>query len=110
MEAESEFHVVVCDVDGRSLVKVDGALDAHTAPTLREALIALHGVGEHEIRIDLAAVTFIDSTGIGVLVDVVRVGGVITIVAASPTVQRLLELTGLTSLDNVHGAFASAPR
>jgi len=102
MEADSTFRVVVCDLDGRSLVRVNGDVDAASSPTLRDALMALRGVGERDLYIDLSDVTFIDSTGVGVLIDVIRADAEITIVGASARAQRLLDLTGLTTLDNVH--------
>jgi len=106
MEATSEFRVVVGDVDGGPLVRVNGDVDASSSPTLRDALLALLGVGERAISLDLTDVTFIDSTGVGVVLDVVRAGAVVTIVGASPRARRLLDLTGITTLDNVHEAFA----
>jgi anti-sigma B factor antagonist len=106
MEADSEFRVVVCEVDGRSMVRVNGDVDAASSPTLRDALMALLAVGEREINVDLTDVSFIDSTGLGVVIDLLRAGAVITIVGASPHARRLIDLTGITTLDNVHEAFA----
>src|SRR4051812_35592530 len=88
MEPESSFRVVVSEVDGRSLVRVNGDIDASSSPTLRDALMALLDVGQRTISIDLTDVTFIDSTGVGVVIDLVRAGAVITIVGASSRVRR----------------------
>jgi anti-sigma B factor antagonist len=106
MEPDSAFRVVVCEVDGRSLVRITGDLDASSSPTLREALLALLDVGQRAISVDLTDVTFMDSTGVGVLIDVVRAGGEVIIVGASARARRVLDLTGITSLDEVHEAFA----
>src|SRR3954453_8277091 len=106
MEAESAFRVVVSEVDGRSLVTINGDIDASSSPTLREALLALLDVGRESIDIDFADVTFFDSTGVGVIVDAVRAGAVLTIVGASPRVRRVLDFTGITAINGVHESFA----
>ena len=54
---------------------------------------------EGALRLDLAGVDFMDSTGIGALVDLSKMcergDQPFTIVAASPQVHRVLEVTGL---------------
>jgi anti-anti-sigma factor len=60
------------EVGERSVViTVDGELDLATAPELRAALEGIEGNG-HRTTIDLADCTFIDSTGIRVIVDAGR--------------------------------------
>lgn len=80
-------------------VTVAGELDVATAPSLREALTPLLGDGV-VIALDLSKVEFIDSTGVGVLIGAMKrlqaVGGALRIEAASPGVQRVLEMTGVT--------------
>ena len=54
------------------------------------------------LRIDLLAVSFMDTTGVAVLLKARRraleAGCRFTVKAASPTIQRLLEITGLAAL------------
>lgn len=77
---------------------VRGEIDAHTAPQVREAAEALleaHGT----VRVDLSGVTFIDSSGLGVLVALTTAardaGGDLVVVAPSRPVIRLFEISGL---------------
>ena len=56
------------EVDGRAIVAVGGEIDVYTAPKLRDCITDLVGAGTYDIIIDLEAVEFLDSTGLGVLV------------------------------------------
>lgn len=83
----------------RAVVSVGGEVDLETASQLAEhALDALHQVSPH-IVLDITGVTFMDSTGLKVLVTIERraqlAGGSFVLVGASPPVRRILALTGL---------------
>ena len=56
------------EVDGRAIVAVGGEIDVYTAPKLRDQITELVGDGAYNLVIDLEAVEFLDSTGLGVLV------------------------------------------
>jgi anti-sigma B factor antagonist len=81
-------------------IRPTGDIDAATVDPLREELLALVEA-EHPDRlvIDLTDVTFMDSTGLGVLVRVrnaqLEHGGDVAVVNAIPRVQRVLTITGL---------------
>jgi anti-sigma B factor antagonist len=87
-------------------VTVRGEVDVHTAPLLRERLLEAVGQGEALVLVHLDGVTFIDSTGLGVLVGAHRAqrasGGVLELVCSQPRVLRILELTGLHRVFDVH--------
>lgn len=88
------------DADGHSIVTVVGAVDLTSRDTLLEAgRAALNADGAAALVLDLAGVTFIDSTGIGVLVqlagDAADLQRAFTIAQPSPRVTRILEVTGL---------------
>src|SRR5690606_4095310 len=51
-----------------TVVEVGGEIDVYTAPRLREQLVQLSEDGYHHLIIDMEAVDFLDSTGLGVLV------------------------------------------
>ncbi len=80
-------------------VALTGEVDPHTAPLLEQELGALVEGGATAIRIDGTALTFIDSSGLRVLVDAHRRLGAtresLLLVGVSPTLRRLLEVTGL---------------
>jgi anti-anti-sigma factor len=83
----------------RTVVRVRDALDAATAPALRERLIGLLRPGRRLLVLDLSRVPSCDSAGLAVLIGAQRrarlLGIVLRLAAPSPPVARLLRLTGL---------------
>lgn len=81
-------------------LEVAGEIDASTSATLAEAIDGAWAPGVRRIEIDAAAVTFIDSAGLRVLVAAQRAaeesGRRLTVVNASASTKRLLEITGLS--------------
>lgn len=79
-------------VDANTL-RVHGDVDAHTAPTLADALSATSG----DVVLDIAGVDFVDSTGLRVLVEAHQLldgrGNRLSIVDPTPAVQRMFELS-----------------
>ena len=53
--------------DGIEVATVEGEIDIYTAPRLRELLIDLASTGNYQLIVDLDKVSFLDSTGLGVL-------------------------------------------
>ena len=74
-----------------------GEIDSHTSTRLDQALAALGS--DQAIVIDLSQVTFVDSSGLRVIVAVHnrvdQAGGALTLRDPSEAVLRLLEITGL---------------
>jgi anti-sigma B factor antagonist len=60
------------DQNDKILLKIEGELDANTAPELRPVLDAL--VAEHcqKVTVDLSALRLIDSSGVGALVSLYK--------------------------------------
>ena len=81
------------------VVAAAGEIHLSTAPELA-GLLALAIAGDaRSVVVDLSAVVFIDSTGLGVLLEAQRRanlgGGALALVVANPTVLRLFEITRL---------------
>ncbi len=55
-----------------TLLKIDGTLDAVTAPELRPTLDMLVTEGRKRITVDLSQLRLIDSSGVGVLVSLFK--------------------------------------
>lgn len=91
--------------DGHGEVRVAGELDAYSAPVL-EAELDRHE-GEGDLRLHMAGVTFIDSTGLRVVVAAdnrLRDGDHrLVVVDPSPSVLRLLQLTSLDERFDIEG-------
>ncbi|WP_231116062.1 STAS domain-containing protein [Motilibacter rhizosphaerae] len=101
-------------VAGWPVLSVSGEIDALTAPALRERLLeALREEGSRVV-LDLSAVSFLDSTALGVLVAAHKrastTGGQFRLVVATPLTTRLLKLTGLDQVFAVHPDLESAVR
>ena len=98
---------ISCEVIKNTLwVKISGELDLNTAETLRLKLSnALDKSGARHMVCDFAGVTFIDSSGLGVLLGRYRqlaaVGGTISINNVRPQVYKLLEFSGLNKIINI---------
>ncbi len=95
-----------CTVERRAdavLVTPSGEVDRDTAPDLRARLAEAIGLaGGGRVEVDLAAVTFMDSSGIGALLTGHRLaadtGATFVIRDAGPPVQTVLELTNVWQL------------
>ena len=101
------------DEGEHTVVEAAGELDLYTAPRLRELLLALDAEGRHRVVVDLEALSFIDSTGLGVLVGGLepdprgrrRPGPRLSRASAS---LRPFQITGLTEVFAVHATLEAA--
>ena len=76
------------------IVELHGEIDTQRADHVRDRLLSA-GVGKTSIVVDLGAVTFIDSTGLGALV-AADMAVKLVLRDPSPAVQRAMDVTGLT--------------
>jgi anti-sigma B factor antagonist len=85
------------------VVRIAGELDLATAPTIWAALEEALAGGD-ELVLDLSDVTFIDSSGLSVLVRAFQVlgsSGTLTVRSPNPQARRLFELARVDSIINV---------
>jgi anti-anti-sigma factor len=94
-----EVMVEVRDVDGTpvTVVRASGEVDLSNADELAEPLLSADAWGETPIVLDLAAVPFMDSSGLRVLLSAVRDLGprLAVVVRPASSVANLLELAQL---------------
>ena len=85
--------------DGRAVLRVEGRLNLVTAPELRAAVQQAVEEDTARVVVDLAGVTFIDSSGLGMVIAGLKharqAGGELRIAAAGEQVRMVLELTKL---------------
>ena len=100
--------------DGFAVLAVSGEVDVATVPRLREQLHGLVAQGSNKIIVNLDAVDFLDSTGLGVLVETrTRLANRRAFLLVAPGVEtrRALEISGLDRHfalhDTVDGALSA---
>jgi anti-sigma B factor antagonist len=99
LAAAEPFQIRVRVTSGRCEMVLSGELDVSTAPLLRHRMAEVTGELETELVLDISGLTFIDSTGLSLLVSEhkkLKAQGA-ELVVRSPTRMaiRLFELSGL---------------
>jgi anti-sigma B factor antagonist len=94
--------------DGVAVVRTEGRLNMAAAPQLRTTVAELTAAGRSRIVVDLSALTFVDSSGLGALIGGLKAarqaGGDLRIAAPAEQVRTVL---GLTNLDRVLRPYAT---
>jgi len=92
--------------DGRAIVAVGGEIDVYTAPKLRDQITELVSSGSYNIVIDLEAVEFLDSTGLGVLVGGLKKvrahDGSLDLICSQERLLKIFRITGLAKVFVIH--------
>ena len=95
-----------------TIVAVGGEIDDYTAPKLRDKLIELVAAGSYDIVLDMAAVEFLDSSGLGVLVcglkKVRAHDGSLELVCNKDRLLKIFRITGLAKVFVIHDSAEAA--
>lgn len=97
-QSPNEFTVVVSDDEGRVTVRCEGELDIAVTTAVRDAVIAVLRGEPDDVTLDWSGVTFMDSSGIRLLLQVVllcRDHGVDLRWALSDAARKTLDLVGI---------------
>lgn len=93
------FSVNVRQEGAVSLVAVSGKLTSFEAKAFRELICGLVEKGNTNIVLNLSALEYLDSSGIGELarnyMSVVKKGGTVKVVGLAPRVEEILKVTQL---------------
>lgn len=96
---EVDFELAVVDAEEGHLVSLSGELDILNAQRVRDTLVKVAG---STVIVDLSDLTFIDSTGIGSIVQarkqILAKGDELELRGATDAVRRVFALTGLAHL------------
>ncbi|HWE51125.1 MAG TPA: STAS domain-containing protein [Bryobacteraceae bacterium] len=100
---------------GITVVAVSGRLTlGEGAPVVRREIHALLASGERNILMNLAEVTYMDSSGLGELVadltEIENAGGTLKLAGLTRGTKELLRITRLSSLFDVYETEAEAMR
>jgi anti-sigma B factor antagonist len=101
------------NVDGAVVVRLAGELDLYNSAALREALFQACGDSPARVVVDLSRVDFIDSTGLGVLIEArTKLANRNAFVLAAPGLEtrRALRISGLDRHFAVHDTVEDALR
>ncbi|GGO65485.1 anti-sigma factor antagonist [Microbacterium nanhaiense] len=82
-----------------AVIRVEGRLVASSAPAFRSSVQAAVDGGSPRVAVDLAAASFVDSSGLGALISGLKTarlaGGDLRITAVPESVRTVLRLTNL---------------
>jgi anti-sigma B factor antagonist len=105
---------------GAHVIGLRGEIHLTTAPRLADHLTDAIEIGKTAIVVDMSGVEFIDSTGLSVLLNGLRLAGQrkgrLALVCTNPTVLRLFQITNLDSTFDIFDdrekaiAHVTAPR
>ena len=89
--------------EGQWVVHLRGEVDVSTSPLLRNQLSSVIDRGAASLVLDVRRLSFIDSSGLGVLVETLErmrssPDGAIVLRGMQEPVKRVFEITGLTEL------------
>jgi anti-sigma B factor antagonist len=99
MDHERALRLGVRTEESELLIDLAGELDLSTAPQLWAAIDEAIAAGHDRLVLDLAELTFVDSTGLGVFVRAAKelraVGGEVSLRSPGERVTKLLQITKL---------------
>lgn len=91
----SKAVAIIYEMDGVDVIKINGMLTWDTVECVRRALEVTAQSGNRELALDLSGMDFIDSKGVGFLVQIRSCygGGEIALAAIQDGVKNVLERT-----------------
>lgn len=103
--------VVTTVNDGIRVVSPTGEIDQQTSEPLRQALDAIAPPGPRVVA-DMSGVSFMDSTGINILIaahrDLTQIGGWLRLAAPTDPVLRTIRLVGVDAVIDCHETLRQA--
>jgi anti-sigma B factor antagonist len=97
------------DQDGVRTIRFGGEIDVASSRALRGQALDAAANASGPVAIDLCDVTFLDSTGLGLLIDIrMAVRGELATVSNSRAVRNVITLTGLQGVLGLRDGFEQA--
>ncbi|MEZ3181758.1 STAS domain-containing protein [Streptomyces pimonensis] len=110
-EQREQLSVTVTATDDIQVLNPAGEIDHHTGEALRHALDVARTT-HPRVVVDLHGVTFMDSSGINVLIAahhaLTQAGGWLRLAAPTDTVMRTLQIVGVDSVIDCHDTLRQA--
>jgi anti-sigma B factor antagonist len=99
-------------IDNVTVIKIDGSIDALTAPEITEHINRLIADGKVKLVADFSGVDYTSSAGLRVLLGAVKntrkKAGDLFLVGIQPDVDKVLRLSGFTSILRIFTDIESA--
>ena len=89
---------VAFDDDGVPIIRLSGEIDMSNVDALRRTIEPVVARAPDRVIFDLSALSFMDSSGIALLLQVSAKSESVRVRRPSPLVQRMIEATGLTDI------------
>jgi anti-anti-sigma factor len=86
------------DPAGDPVIKLSGEIDISNAETFRQAVELMLQAEPKRLTFDLSQLTFMDSSGIAVMVLAANNVGALELRDTPPIIRRVIESTGLTEI------------
>lgn len=115
MPNHSEFSLAFSRALGKVVVHIHGALDAGSAPALRDRLVdVIDGQGNRQVVLDLCGMTHVDMDGMLVLVNALKrmdeYDGELLLSGPTPSVAQTFRAAGLDEMFAITPAWAHPAR
>ncbi len=99
--------------EGKALIlRLSGSLDVATTRQMKQSLAEVSSASYRDLLIDLTALEFLDSTGLGALIGAHRraaeAGERLELIVSDGPIARLLNITGLSRVFTIFGSLGEA--
>ena len=99
-------------IDGATVLDVVGEIDVYTAPQFKEAVNNVLAEGHKHLIINMASVTYMDSSGFGTLLSATKrlrpMGGTVNLVKCNNAIDRILRITRLNTVFSIYDSVDEA--
>ena len=103
-----EIQVTYDARDNKILAQMEGDLDLNSVNELKRVMDEAISTNKTDVSVDCAELRYIDSTGLGVLVSILKkvkeYGGKMQILELKPYLFKIFDVTGLTNVFEIEVA------
>lgn len=87
-------------------INIEGEIDVYTSPGVKESLNDLIQKGHYNLIVNLENVSYIDSTGLGVLIGALKKvkehDGAIKLICTNMQLKKIFDITGLVKIFGIY--------
>lgn len=102
------------EIDGIKILDLAGEIDVYTAPQFKESVNQIIDGGQNHLVINMERLSYMDSSGFATLLSATRRlrpnNGSVKLVKCSPAIDRILRITRLNTIFELHDDLHDAVR